>query len=158
MLSNQQLYLVNHFALVARRHGLHLPDLKALLQDEGRLRAHVEAAMAGGAGPEVRKAATQLSAAFSWTLTPLGPALGSKTSLPGGTVADVAPGPMTPEERTRARAALLAVAGPIADFIAEQIGQSPGLSLQQFIEQAADLAQLSQERRRALRAACGLLN
>ena len=60
MLSNQQLYLVNHFALVARRHGLQPPDLKELLADEIQLRQWIDVGLAELAHPAVKDATAKL--------------------------------------------------------------------------------------------------
>lgn len=140
MLSNQQLYLVNHFALVARHHGIHLPDLKELLADLPMLRRHVEAGMAPGADPAVTEAAAKLAAAMAWRPATAGAAAG-----------------MTAAEFARARAALLSAAGPIAEFIADRIDpMTTGMSLGRFVDEAAALAQLDAPRHRALRRACGL--
>lgn len=140
MLSNQQLYLVNHFALVARHHGIHLPDLKELLADLQLLRRHVEAGMAPGADPAVTEAAAKLAAAMAWRPSTAGAAAG-----------------MTAAEFARARAALLSAAGPIAEFIADRIDPiTTGMSLGRFVDEAAALAQLDAPRHRALRRACGL--
>lgn len=151
MLNNQQLYLVNHFALVARRSGLHLPDLKLLLKDEARLRSEVETALTLTQWPAVTDAARKVAAAFGWPLAPP-ESPGRQARAPAAPAA----APMTADERARAKAALLAVAGPIAGFIAEQIGDAAPLRLDEFVDQAAALAQLSDDRRRALRTACGL--
>ncbi len=142
MLSNQQLYLVNHFALVARHHGIHLPDLKELLADLPMLRRHVEAGLAPGADPAVTEAAAKLAAAMAW-----------RPSTAGGGATDG----MTAAEFARARAALVSAAGPIAEFIADRIDpMATGMSLARFVDEAAALAQLDAARHRALRRACGL--
>ncbi len=174
MLSNQQLYLVNHFALLARRHGIALPDLRVLLQDENQLLAQVEAAQAQTVAPAVADAARKLAMAFSWPLStpvaavdpgatraaspPLAPAPHVSDRKPPAPAGEAVPSatPMASDELARARAALRVAAGPIADFIVEQIDDADRLTLRQFIEQAATLAQLDSDRRRALRVACGL--
>lgn len=142
MLSNQQLYLVNHFVLVARRRGIHLPELKLLLDDAALLRRHVEQVLAPGADPAVAEAAGKVAASMNWSL-----ASASAQADPG----------MTPDEFVRAKKALLAVAGPIAGFIVEQIDTATvPMSLSRFLDEAAALAQLDEAHRRTLRKSCGL--
>lgn len=154
MLSNQQLYLLNHFVLVARRHGLHLPDLKELLHDDRQLRHWIAVGLDELARPPVMDAAARLAAALP---------------LPGPTAAAASPGPsgrsqapqpvqpgLSPRERALALAALQDAAGPIAGFIAEQVDAMGPMSLARYLDQAATLAQLSDVRRRGLRTACGL--
>lgn len=163
MLSSQQLYLVNHFALVARRHGLHLPDLKELLRDEALLRQHVEAGLLPTAQPAVADAAAKVATALSWRApagTTAAPAAAAPAQAPRGQPAPppggTTPPGLSPQERERALAALQEAAGPIAGFIAEQVDALGPMGLSRYLDQAADLAQLSAARRRALRAACGL--
>lgn len=152
MLSNQQLYLVNHFALVARRHGLQLPDLKELLADEKQLRQWVDVGLADLAHPAVKDAAAKLAAALFGQVHPA--AAGTPPSTRG---ASEPPKPgMSARERALALAALQDAAGPIASFIAEQIDALGPMSLGRYLDHAATLAQLNDTRRRALRAACGL--
>ena len=142
MLSNQQLYLVNHYLLVARRHGIRLPDLKLLLDDAALLRGHVEQGLLPGAHPAVVEAAAKVAASMNWR--------------PASAPAQAAPG-MTPEEFERAKKSLLAVAGPIAGFIIEQIDTTTvPMSLDRFLSEAAALAELDEAHRRALRKSCGL--
>lgn len=142
MLSNQQLYLVNHYALVARRHGIHLPDLKLLLADAQLLRRHVEQGLLPGADAAVAEAAAKVAASMNWrpAPAPASPAQG-----------------IAPEDLRRAQAALVVVAGPIASLIVEQIDATdPAMTLSRFLDEAAAMAQLDDTRRRALRQACGL--
>jgi hypothetical protein len=165
VLSNQQLYLVNHFALVARRHGLHLPDLKELLRDETELRQWIDIGLSELSHPAVIDAAAKLSAALSWQGQPAAAAAGSRpvprpaaTATPAGPRGPSAPSRagLSPQERDLALAALQDVAGPIAGFIAEQVDAMGPMSLGRYLDQAATLAQLNGARRRALRVACGL--
>ncbi len=172
MLSNQQLYLVNHFALVARRHGLQLPDLKELLADEIQLRQWIDVGLAELTHPAVKDAAAKLAAALFGQGHPA--AAGTPTP-PRGASQPLNPGMSTPgrpkgeyrsaqhegtavsaRERALALAALHDAAGPIASFIAEQIDALGPMSLGRYLDHAATLAQLTDTRRRALRAACGL--
>jgi len=164
VLSNQQLYLLNHFALVARRHGLHLPELKELQHDEKQLRQWIDFALSQRSQPAVMDAAAKLAAALSWQ----GPAPGAAASPDSGgqaqpsQPAQPSPSPpssqvgMNPRERALALAALQDAAGPIAGFIAEQVDAMGPLSLARYLDQAATLAELSDARRRGLLSACGL--
>lgn len=151
MLSNQQLYLLNHFVLVARRHGLHLPDLKELLRDEAQLRLWIDTGLAEPARPAVRDAAAKLAAALSLP----SPATATPSPGPSSRSSPLQPG-LSPRERALALAALQDAAGPIAGFIAEQVDAMGPMSLGRYLDQAATLAQLSDARRRGLRTACGL--
>jgi len=168
VLNNQQLYLVNHFALVARRYGVKLPDLKELMRDEARLRQCIESSLADQAHPAVAEVAAKLAAAMPWPgktgLADLAPALpspparASAPSISPGSAAPAAhtrPG-LSPQERALALAALQDAAGPIAEFIAEQVDALGPMGLGSYLDQAAALAQLTETRRRTLRAACGL--
>lgn len=164
MLSNQQLYLLNHFALVARRHGLHLPELKELHHDEKQLRQWIDFALSQRSQPAVMDAAAKLATALSGQ----GPAPGAAASPDrGGRPPPLQASPpsptshsaqvgMNPRERALALAALQDAAGPIAGFIAEQVDAMGPLSLAGYLDQAATLAQLSDARRRGLLSACGL--
>lgn len=154
MLSNQQLYLLNHFALVARRHGLRLPDLKELLRDERQLRQWIDVGLAERARPPVMDAAAKLAAALSLP----GPAAATTSPDPRGRSQPSPPAQtgLSAQERALALAALQDAAGPIAGFIAEQVDAMGPMSLAHYIDQAATLAQLSDVRRRGLRTACGL--
>ena len=164
MLNSQQVYLVNHFALVARRQGLHLPDLKELLRDEALLRQHVQAGLAPTAPASVAEAAAKVAAAMSWPARPGSealPATPARAAAAAPTQARQVPpaatgGALTAQERALALAALQDAAGPIAAFIAEQVDALGPMSLSRYLDQAATLAQLSGARRRALRLACGL--
>ncbi len=151
MLSNQQLYLLNHFVLVARRHGLHPPDLKELLRDEVQLRLWISTGLAQPARPAVMDAAAKLAAAMSLP----GPAVATTSPGPSGRSPPLQPG-LSQRERALAVAALQDAAGPIAGFIAEQVDAMGPMSLARYLDQAATLAQLSDARRRGLRTACGL--
>jgi hypothetical protein len=165
VLSNQQLYLVNHFALVARRQGVALPDLKELLRDEVRLRQCVEGALADQGRPALAEAAAKVAAAMSWPVPAEMAAAGTRPppridalATPSG-AAMPSPQPqsgLSTQERAQALAALQDAAGPIASFIAEQVDALGPTSLGHYLDQAATLAQLGEARRRALRAACGL--
>lgn len=151
MLNSQQLYFVNHYALVARRHGIQLPELNALLNDPERLRSCVEQGLLPGADDEVAEAAAKLAASMNWTKVP------ARAQSPQPRAPNASGQFMTPDELDRAKAALLAVAGPIADIVVEQIDLTRApKSLAAFLDEAVALAQLDDEHRRALRTACGL--
>jgi len=158
VLSNQQLYLLNHFALVARRHGLHLPELKELQHDERQLRQWIDVALSARSQPAVMAAAAKLAAALSGQ----GPAPGVAASPDHrGRPQPLQPSQplqtgMNPRERALALTALQDAAGPIAGFIAEQVDAMGPMSLARYLDQAATLAQLSDARRRGLLSACGL--
>lgn len=147
MLSNQQLYLLNHFAFVARRHGLRLPDLNDLMHNEARLQEWIDIGLSELTKPAVMDAAAKLAATLR----------GQATSVPHakGTSPRDVPG-LSPKERDLALAALQDVAGPIASLIVERLDAMGPMSLDSYLDHAAALAQLNATRRRSLRAACGL--
>lgn len=150
MFSNQKLFLVNHFALAARRAGITLPELTVMFEDEVLLKSHIDRALTSAHAPVV-EAARAVAVAFNWRGAPAG---GSGASAPR-TSAPAEP-PMTTAERMLAKEELLKVVGPIADFIVDQIGDTERMSLRRFLTQAGDLAELSADKRRELFAACGL--
>jgi hypothetical protein len=154
VLSNQKLFLVNHFALAAKRAGIALPELAVMFEDEALLKSHIDQALASAHAPVV-EAARAVAAAFNWrdatsTATPTG------VSRPAPSRAAAAEPPMTSAERSLAQTELLKVVGPIADFIVDQIGDTGRMSLRKFLTQAADLADLSADKRQELFAACNL--
>lgn len=159
MFSNQKLFLVNHFALAAKRAGLPLPELSVMFEDEALLRSRIEQALASEHAPVV-EAARAVATAFAWRgAQPSASATGatrtaaSRSAAPRSAAAEL---PMTASERSHAQAELLKVVGPIADFIVDQIGDTERTSLRKFLSQAADLADLSADKRQELFAACNL--
>lgn len=157
MLSNQKLFLVNHFALAAKRAGLSLPELSAMFDNEALLRSHVEQALACAHAPVV-EAARAVATAFAWRdAQPAATSTGSTRTASSRSAASRSAAvdlPMTATERSVAQAELLKVVGPIADFIVDQIGDTERMSLRKFLSQAADLADLSADKRQELFAAC----
>jgi hypothetical protein len=151
--SNQKLFLVNHFALAAKRAGIALPELAVMFEDEALLRSHIEQALTSAQAPVV-EAARAVAAAFNWRGAP--PTLSASAATRATAPRPAAEPPMTAAERSLAQAELLKVVGPIADFIVDQIGDSGRMSLRKFLAQAADLADLSADKRQELFAACNL--
>jgi len=152
--SNQKLFLVNHFALAAKRAGIALPELSVMFEDEALLRSHIEKALVCAHAPVV-EAARAVAAAFAWRGAPSTAAApgASRAAAPRAAAAEP---PMTAAERSLAQTELLKVVGPIADFIVDQIGDTGRMSLRKFLTQAADLADLSADKRQELFAACNL--
>lgn len=147
MLNDQQLYFLNHFAFVARRHGLRLPDLKDLMQNEARLQEWIDVGLSELTQPAVMDAAAKLAATLR----------GQTPSVPHQKDPSPRGGPgLSSKERASALAALQDAAGPIAGLIVERLDAMGPMSLDSYLDHAAALAQLNDSRRRALRAACGL--
>ncbi len=153
MFSNQKLFLVNHFALAAKRAGIALPELAVMFEDEALLKSHIDQALRSAHAPVV-EAARAVATAFNWRGAP--PTLSATAATRSASSRAATEPPMTAAERSLAQAELLKVVGPIADFIVEQIGDSERMSLRKFLAQAADLAELSADKRRELFAACNL--
>jgi hypothetical protein len=151
--SNQKLFLVNHFALEAKRAGMALPELAAMFEDEALLKSHIDQALASAHTPVV-EAARAVAAAFNWRGAP--PTLSATAPTRAAAPRAAGEPPMTAAERSLAQAELLKVVGPIADFIVEQIGDTGRMSLRKFLNQAADFADLSADKRQELFAACKL--
>jgi hypothetical protein len=152
--SNQKLFLVNHFALAAKRAGIALPELAVMFEDEALLKSHIDQALASAHAPVV-EAARAVAAAFNWRGATSAASAPNATRVAAPRAAAAEPS-MTAAERSLALAELLKVVGPIADFIVDQIGDTGRMSLRKFLTQAADLADLSADKRQELFAACNL--
>ena len=151
---NQKLFLVNRFAMAAKRAGLPLPELSVMFEDEALLRPHIEQALASAPAPVV-DAARAVATAFAWSgAQPAAFVTGAMRTAASRSAAAALP--MMASERSLAQAELLKVVGPIADFIVDQIGDTERMSLRKFLAQAADFADLSADKRQELFAACNL--